>query len=125
MPRTHAESAAPVAVPGTHLEVTVDIELADLLASLRSEIETARVQAEDEDIRFRIESVDLELHVAVEKTKQAKGGVKFWVLSGDVSGGSKNTRTHVIKLRLSAETKDGNGQPTTVLTGDDVSDLIG
>ncbi|MCE0447916.1 hypothetical protein LT493_40875 [Streptomyces tricolor] len=69
-----------------------DIELADLFASLRSEIEAARAQAKDEDARFRIESVDLELHVAVEKTKQAEGGVKFWVLSG-VSGGSKSTAT--------------------------------
>ncbi|MFC9928882.1 trypco2 family protein [Streptomyces sp. NPDC127190] len=102
----------------------MDIELSDLLASLRSEIETARAEADGKDVRFRIESLDLELQVAVEKSKQAKGGVKFWVLSGEASGGSKNTRTHVIKLRLSAETYDEHGQPTTVLTGDDVSDLL-
>ncbi|GAA3134089.1 trypco2 family protein [Streptomyces echinatus] len=103
----------------------MDIELSELLASLRAEIETARTEADGKDVRFKIESVDLELHVAVEKTKQVKGGVKFWVLSGDLTGGSKNTRTHVIKLRLSPETYDAQGQPTTVLTGDDVSDLIG
>ncbi|MEV6807191.1 trypco2 family protein [Streptomyces sp. NPDC017248] len=103
----------------------MDIELSDLLASLRSEIETARAEADGKDVRFRIESVDLELHVAVEKTKQGKGGVKFWVVSGDFTGGSKNTRTHVVKLRLSPETYDAQGTPATVLTGDDVSDLIG
>ncbi|GAB1335131.1 hypothetical protein ACE1SV_17210 [Streptomyces sp. E-15] len=103
----------------------MDIELSDLLASLRAEIETARAEADGHDVRFRIDSVDLELHVAVEKTKQAKGGVKFWVLSGDFTGGSKDTRTHVVRLRLSAEALDEHGQPAAVLTGDDVSDLIG
>ncbi|MGW7791150.1 trypco2 family protein [Streptomyces tricolor] len=71
---------------------TADIELADLFASLRSEIEAARAQAKDEDARFRIESVDLELHVAVEKTKQAEGGGKFWVLSGGSPAGPRTWR---------------------------------
>jgi hypothetical protein len=102
----------------------VDIELADLLASLRSEIDTARAEADGKAVRFRIDSVDLELQVAVEKTKQGKGGVKFWVVSGEGSAGSKNTRTHVIRLSLSAETDDDQGRPTAVLTGDDVSDLF-
>ncbi|MFF8730811.1 trypco2 family protein [Streptomyces sp. NPDC015171] len=102
----------------------MDIELSDLLASLRSEIETARAEADGKDVRFRIDSIDLELQVAVEKTKQGKGGVKFWVLSGDVSAGSKKTRTHVIKMRLDAQADDENGRPGPVLTGDDVSDLL-
>ncbi|CUW27869.1 trypco2 family protein [Streptomyces reticuli] len=79
---------------------TADIELADLFASLRSEIEAARAQAKDEDARFRIESVDLELHVAVEKTKQAEGGVKFWVLSGGLRRVQEHGDAHYVLKKL-------------------------
>ncbi|MET9376274.1 trypco2 family protein [Streptomyces sp. NPDC002992] len=98
----------------------MDIELADLLASLRSEIGRAQLDAAGQDVRFRINSIDLELQVAVEKSAEAKAGVRFWVVSLGGGGSTKAARTHTIKLSLGAET--GAGDP--VLTGDDVSDLL-
>ena len=102
----------------------MNIELADLLASLRSEIDRARLEAAGKDVRFRINSIDLELQVSVEKTKEGKGGVKFWVLTANGGGSAKSAQTHVVKLSLAAETGSGTGAPQAVLTGDDVSDLF-
>lgn len=98
----------------------MNIELAELLASLRSEISRARLDAVSKDVRFRINSIDLELQVAVEKSAEAKAGVRFWVVSLGGGAGAKSAQTHTIKLSLDAET--GEGDP--VLTGDDVSDLL-
>ncbi|MDQ0990204.1 trypco2 family protein [Streptomyces sp. V3I7] len=98
----------------------MDIELADLLASLRSELDRARTDADGKDVRFRINSIDLELQVAVEKSADAKAGVRFWVVSVGGGAAAKSSRTHTIKLSLDARTDTGD----PVLTGDDVSDLL-
>ncbi|MEV1008196.1 trypco2 family protein [Streptomyces sp. NPDC049881] len=98
----------------------MDIELADLLASLRSEIGRARLDAEGADVRFRIDSIDLELQVAVERTAEADAGVRFWVVSLGGKGAAKSAETHVVRIGLSAETAAGGA----VLTGDDVSGLL-
>ncbi|MER6530611.1 trypco2 family protein [Streptomyces sp. NPDC001508] len=98
----------------------MDIELADLLTSLRSEIDRARLAAAGQDVRFRINSIDLELQVAVEKTAEANAGVRFWVVSLGGKGGGKSAQTHTVKLSLAAETDTGE----QVLTGDDVSSLF-
>lgn len=98
----------------------MDIELADLLASLRSEIGRARLNAAGQDVRFRINNIELELQVAVEKSAEADAGVRFMVVSFGGKGTAKSAQTHVVKLSLTAETDTG-GQ---VLTGDDVADLF-
>jgi Trypsin-co-occurring domain 2 len=98
----------------------MEIELATLLASLRSEINRARLDAADEEVRFRVDSIHLELQVAVEKAAEADAGVRFWVVSMGGKGTAKSAETHVIKLDLAAVTKTGDA----VLTGDDVSGLM-
>ncbi|MFF4751686.1 trypco2 family protein [Streptomyces sp. NPDC002514] len=98
----------------------MDIELSDLLTSLRAEIDRARLAAAGQDVRFQIKSIDLELQVAVEKTAEANAGVKFWVVSLGGKGGGKTAQTHTVKLSLAAETEDGR----PVLTDDDVSNLF-
>ncbi|MEU9121087.1 trypco2 family protein [Streptomyces sp. NPDC048506] len=98
----------------------MDIELADLLTSLRSEINRARIDAAGEDVRFRVNSIDLEVQVEVEKSGEAGAGVKFWVLSIGGKGSAKSTQTHVVKLSLTAETDTGG----PVLTSDEVSSLL-
>lgn len=98
----------------------MNIELAELLASLRTEIDRARLDAAGKDVRFRINTIDLELQVAVEKSADAKAGVKFWVVELGGGAAAKSTQTHTIRLSLDAETSVGD----PVLTGDDVSDLL-
>ncbi|MFB7370217.1 trypco2 family protein [Streptomyces sp. NPDC056222] len=98
----------------------MEIQLADLLTSLRSEISRARLDAAGKDVRFRIDSIDLELQVAVEKSAEANAGMRFWVVSLGAKGAAKSAETHTVKISLAAETDTG----APVLTGDDVSDLF-
>ncbi|MCC0095277.1 MULTISPECIES: trypco2 family protein [Streptomyces] len=98
----------------------MNIELADLLTSLRSEINRARVDAAGQDVRFKINSIDLELQVAVEKTGEGNAGVRFWVVSLGGKATAKSAETHTVKIALGAQTAGGDA----VLTGDDVSDLF-
>lgn len=98
----------------------MEIELATMLASLRSEIERARLDSAGKDVRFRVDSIDLELQVAVEKSAEADAGVRFWVVSMGAKGGAKSSETHVIKLSLGAVTSTGD----PVITGDEVSELL-
>ncbi|MGW5481846.1 trypco2 family protein [Streptomyces sp. NPDC004008] len=98
----------------------MDIELADLLKSLRSEISRARMDAAGEDVRFRINSIDMEVNVAVEKSAEANAGVRFWVVSLGGKASAKSAETHVVKLSLTAESDTGD----PILTGDDVSNLF-
>ncbi|MFE7354478.1 trypco2 family protein [Streptomyces sp. NPDC057543] len=98
----------------------MEIELAELLASLRSEINRARLEADNQDVKFRIDSIDLELQVAVEKSAEGNAGVRFWVVSLGGKATAKSTQTHTVKLSLTAETDTGD----LVRTGDDVSDLL-
>ncbi|MER6166956.1 trypco2 family protein [Streptomyces violaceorubidus] len=98
----------------------MDIELADLLKSLRSEISRARIDAGGQDVRFRINSIDLEVNVAVEKSAEGSAGVRFWVVSLGGKAGAKSAQTHVVKLSLTAESDTGD----PILTGDDVSNLF-
>ncbi|WP_314612225.1 trypco2 family protein [Streptomyces stackebrandtii] len=102
--------------------MSMDIELADLLASLRSELSRARLEAANEDVKFRIDSIDLELQVSVEKSAEANAGVKFWVASLGGKAGAKSGQTHTVRMTLSAE-EAATGQK--VRTGDDVTDLLG
>lgn len=96
----------------------MDIQLADLLKSLREEINRARLDAAGKDVRFRITSIDLELQVVVEKTNEAQSGVRFWVVSLGGKRGGTSAETQVVKLSLIAETDSGG----PILTSDVISD---
>ncbi|MER5383229.1 trypco2 family protein [Streptomyces sp. NPDC002688] len=85
----------------------MEVGLVEAIRSLRNELIDAMTEAKDEQIRFRVESVDLELNVAVEKKAEAGGGVKFWVASIGGKGSHSSTATHTLKLHLEARTSTG------------------
>jgi polyisoprenoid-binding protein YceI len=80
------------------------LELAQVIKALRSEIYTAKQQAEGETIRFNINSVDVEFEttVEVEGNLELGGKIKFYVFDVDAKGsGTVNkATTHKIKLSL-------------------------
>ncbi|MFD4641111.1 trypco2 family protein [Lentzea sp. NPDC058436] len=94
------------------------VELADLIGQLRAELTEAMHAGENEDLRFVLGPVELELTVAV--TKEAKPGakVKFWVveLGADVSISSATTQT--IKLILDPRRRGETTSP--VISGREV-----
>ncbi|WNG34256.1 hypothetical protein F0U61_11905 [Archangium violaceum] len=76
------------------------ILLSDLIQQLRRELWTSIRTADNEALRFKVQSVEVELQVTVSRESEINGGIRFWV----VNLGGKYTRTgedvHTIKLKL-------------------------
>ncbi|MFH9084651.1 MULTISPECIES: trypco2 family protein [unclassified Streptomyces] len=98
----------------------MEIGLADALKALRDELAQATHEAEGHAVRLHVESVDLNLQVAVTDSLEAGGGVKFWVVSANGKATGTTAVTHTVSLRLKAETADGN----RVLTGADPTERV-
>ncbi|MGB0733442.1 MAG: trypco2 family protein [Pontibacterium sp.] len=92
-----------------------DIELVDLINSLRTQMTNLnkQVQEGDVDVAFEVENLEVELCVKSTKSVEAggKSKVRFWVVDGEASakaaGASESTQK--IKLSLKPKAKDGNG----------------
>jgi len=97
------------------------VGLAEMICSLRNELEKARKDAGDSKIKFEVEKVDLELQVNVEKTTGAEGnaGVKFWVVNAGMKGKetNKNIATQTIRLSLNSYELTKSGKRKTSVRG--------
>ena len=87
------------------------IELGKVINQLRTEILELTRTAGGEDLRFALESIEVELHVGV--TKEDIGGVKakFWVLEagGEAKYSTDQTQTIKLTLKPNGETLVGRG----------------
>lgn len=91
-----------------------DIPLAQMLQTLRTELQRSMIGARTEPLKLRVEKVELELQIAVTQEGSAGAGIRFWVLSAEARGGSKYQNTHTFKLTLQPTTAEG----TQALVGD-------
>jgi hypothetical protein len=85
-----------------------EIELADMIETLRQELETAQMRGMQRTVAFGVEKVELELKVALSQKVKGGGGIKFWVVSAEGSAEGTRESTHNFKitlLPLDAETK--------------------
>ncbi|CAM5582115.1 Trypsin-co-occurring domain-containing protein OS=Streptomyces alboniger OX=132473 GN=CP975_27765 PE=4 SV=1 [Streptomyces alboniger] len=89
------------------------IELANVIRDLREELARAIAAAEGEALRFELGSIELELSVALERSRQAGAKVRFWVVESGADAASGATSTQRISLAL---------QPT--LMGADIPPLV-
>jgi len=76
------------------------IELAEMIKSLRSELEKAQAEGDGKDVRFLVGDVDLELQVGLSQKGGVGGKVDFWVYSAEASGELAKQTTQTIKLKL-------------------------
>ena len=76
------------------------IELSDVIAELRSELDTARQAGAGEELRFELGPVELEVSVALQKDASGGAKVKFWVVELGAEGKVSSTATQRIKLIL-------------------------
>jgi hypothetical protein len=76
------------------------VGLAEAIAALRKELTAAMQAGQDEDVRFRLGPVELEFELDVKRDVEAKGGVKFWVVSFEGKGQMARDSRHRIKLQL-------------------------
>lgn len=99
------------------------IGLAETLAGLRAELSRSQGLAKDSNIQFKIQNIDLELKVHVEKAEKFGGnlGVKFWVVEAGAAGDETDTNSRTQTIKLSMKAKDLNsldeeGNPRDVNT---------
>jgi hypothetical protein len=71
-----------------------------MIKTLRSELQASMIAGKDEDLKFKVKTVELELQLAIDREVGGSGGVKFWVLSADGKASVKNTDTHRITITL-------------------------
>jgi hypothetical protein len=76
------------------------VELADVIRQLRSELQAAMKEGENELLRFEAGPVELELTIAVEKTAGPTAKVRFWVLDVGADARFASASTQRIKLTL-------------------------
>ena len=103
------------------------LELSGVLSALREEIAKAQLEANtnNEDVRFKVKDIEVELQTAIDWEFGGKGGgkIKFWVfdVNAEGSGKYKNSKTHKIKLSLQpldANNPDDQGQAGELLLND-------
>ncbi|GAA2982580.1 trypco2 family protein [Kitasatospora sp. NPDC058063] len=98
----------------------MEIGLADTIRALRQELATAMADGEGSPVRLRVNSVKLDVEVAVTASAEVEGGVKFWVVSGGAKAAGARTATHTVSLELTAETEQGGA----VLTNSEAGILL-
>ena len=83
------------------------IPLADLVNAIRAELETAAVNARNQQLQFEVQDIQLEVEVMTTGTREAGGGLQVWVLTVGAKGSKANAATHKVTLNLGAVTSDG------------------
>jgi Trypsin-co-occurring domain 2 len=76
------------------------LDLVEVLGTLREEIGRAEKEALGEDLQFTFSAVRIELSVAIERSATAKAGVKFWVVEAGGEAALKNVATHRVAFDL-------------------------
>jgi hypothetical protein len=85
-----------------------EIPLAEMIETLRQELEVAQIRGVARPVAFGVEKVELELKMAITRKARGEGGIRFWVLSAGASAEGGRESVHTFKLTLSpldAETK--------------------
>ncbi|MBF0141490.1 MAG: hypothetical protein HQL74_14565 [Magnetococcales bacterium] len=83
------------------------IALAEMISSLRSELQQAQDEGQDKKLHFVVGDVEMELQVTVTKEGTVGGGVKFWVYDASLSGKVAEQMVQKIKIKLAPVGSDG------------------
>jgi hypothetical protein len=78
-----------------------EVELHDVIRKVRGDLERAMWEGEDKDLRFKLESVELQLEVAVVRTTKGAAKVKVVVVEADGAREQATTTRHHVKVVLS------------------------
>ncbi|MCI3223625.1 trypco2 family protein [Streptomyces sp. NP-1717] len=82
--------------------------LADAMAAVRADLETARVEGAGKDLRFEVGPVELEFAFDVRKEHAGDVSAKVYVVSFGAKGSTATTTTHRLKLTLYPQDAQGN-----------------
>lgn len=82
------------------------LELAEVIKALRQELISAQQEGTDKEIRFKVESVEVELETVVAKEQVAGGGfkTKFFVVDINADANAKYTNASKQRIKLNLST---------------------
>src|SRR5262245_22854240 len=83
------------------------IPLAAAIQALRAEVVEAMRQAGDEEVRFALGPIELELQVEASREASGEAGIKFWLVSIGGRGSRSSSTTHTINLTLTPVSPTG------------------
>lgn len=84
------------------------IGLKEMILNLRQELMAARTEGSQEELRFLVEDIEVELEVLATKEGTAGGKVDFWVYTADLHGKLAEASRQKLKLRLKPQTLTGD-----------------
>jgi hypothetical protein len=94
------------------------LELAETIQQLREELGKAIHAGEGQPLRFKLDTIELELKLLVSREGKAKAGVKFWVVDAGVEGAAKREQMQTLKLKLTPVVADPAGGLHETLVSD-------
>jgi hypothetical protein len=88
------------------------IGLQEAVAALRSELIESMKAVQGEQLLFEVGEMTMEFQVEAERSSDAKGGVKFWLVDMGVGSAIKDKDVHKVAVRLKPVAQ--NGRPIRV-----------
>jgi hypothetical protein len=89
------------------------IGLQEAIAALRTELIESVIASQGERLRFEVGEITMEFQIEVERSIEAKGGLKFYVVELGAGGTEKAKDVHKVVIPLKPVRSDGK----PVLTG--------
>ncbi|MEA2468429.1 MAG: hypothetical protein QOJ57_2555 [Thermoleophilaceae bacterium] len=102
-----------------------DIPLAAAIRSLRREIVAAVQEGQDEDVRFALGPIELELQVTMAREAGVEGGVKFWVVSVGGKRSDTSGNSHTVRLSLTPRLASAVDDDRPLIVGSEEEELPG
>ena len=79
-----------------------NISIKEAVEKLRSDLQEASRAAKGQELTFKLEDIELELQVGVERSASGNGGINWWIVNLGSELEQKSVRYHTIKLHLNA-----------------------
>lgn len=95
------------------------IELAAMIRDLREELERAVVAGAGEALQFQLGEIELEMAIAVERSGEVAGKVRFWVV--DLGGHAGVDASNTQRLKLSLTPRLGEAGGSVYVAGEPVA----
>ncbi|MFP4008863.1 MAG: trypco2 family protein, partial [Spirulinaceae cyanobacterium] len=76
------------------------IGLQDAIAALRAELIQSITASQGEKLRFEVGEITMEFQIELERSADAKGGIKFWVVELGAGGAIKDKDVHKVVIPL-------------------------
>lgn len=85
-----------------------EIGLKEMVVALRKELLDAQKEAAEQDLKFNVEEIDMEIELVTTREGEGGGSVKFWVYNAEMKAKLGETRNHRLLLKLKPESNGGD-----------------